>query len=232
MASETRPAAGLGTRRERQRRQLMHDITREARRLLEAGGPGNVGWRQIASSVGLSPASLYTYFESLDDLFTAMIVQSYRDLAASIELTLAALPGQPLGDRVLAGPLTYRLWALAHRGQFNIVFTDQIPGYAAPPGGVTVDAQRAVFRPMALALAYARGDADALSRPETEFEDFVGLWGLFHGLTSLEVNHHLDWVDGERVYERRLRWHLEQLDVAATPTLHRKVKRMAHLQVG
>ncbi len=229
MASGPEPKRDTPSRRQRQRSQLLDDITSEARRLLEAGGPGNVGWRKIASSVGLSPASLYTYFDSLDDLFTAMIVGSYRDLASSIESTLAALPQEPAGDRALAGPLTYRLWALANRGQFNIVFTDQIPGYTAPPGGVTVDAQRAVFRPMAIALARARGDRDVARRNESEFEDFFGLWGLFHGLTSLEVNHHLDWIDAERIYEQRIRWHLEKLDVSSTPNLHRKVKRLRHL---
>ena len=218
------------SRRQFQRRQLLDDITNEALRLLEAGGAGNIGWRQIASTVGLSPASLYTYFDSLDDLITAMIVKSYEDLATAIELTLAALPEDSLGDRALAGPLAYRLWALRHRGQFNIVFTDQIPGYAAPPGGITVDAQRNVFRPMAMALALACGDLDAANRNESEFEDFLGLWGLFHGLTSLEVNHHLDWIDASSVYERRVRWHLERHDVTCAPNLHGRIKRLRHLR--
>jgi hypothetical protein len=42
----------------------------------------------------------------------------------------------------------------------------------------------------------------------------LGLWGLFHGLVSLEVNHHLDWLDARATYEGRLRW---AIDAARLP---------------
>ena len=61
------PDASEG-RRARQRRQLLADIEAEARRLLEEGGAGNVSMRAIARAVGMGPASLYTYFDSLSKL--------------------------------------------------------------------------------------------------------------------------------------------------------------------
>ena len=83
---------------------------------------------------------------------------------------------------------------------------------------------------MAMALARACGDEEADLRDESDFEEFFGLWGLFHGLTSLEVNHHLDWIDSGRLYERRVRWYFEQLGVVSRRSLHTKVKRMPHLR--
>ena len=192
----------------------MAEITDEARRLLDSGGPGAVSWRAIARAVGLSPASLYTYFESLDDLFTELLLQSYGRLSASVEAAIASFTDSPLGDRLLVGPLAYRRWALANRGQFNLIFTDQLPGYTATPGGPTVDAQLAVFRPMVDLLSEALGidfDETMMSAPSPHLDMFLGLWGTFHGLTALEVNHHLDWVNATRTYENQLRWHLEQL---------------------
>ncbi|MCU0260324.1 MAG: TetR/AcrR family transcriptional regulator [Ilumatobacteraceae bacterium] len=185
-------------RRVRQRRVLVDDICDEARRQLEAGGAGAVSWRGIARAVGMSPASLYTYFESLDALFTELLLRSYSSLAAAVAEALDAFSRAPVGDRLLVGPLAYRRWALTHRGEFNLIFTDQLPGYAAAPGGPTVDAQVAVFGPMVATISEAVGTPPADS-------DLVGLWGTFHGLTSLEVNHHLDWVDAGEVFEREVR---------------------------
>jgi AcrR family transcriptional regulator len=219
------------TRRERHRRELVDDIRDEARRQLEQGGASAVSWRGIARAVGMSPASLYTYFDGLDALFTDLLLESYGSLAAAVRSGVGAFGDGPPADRLLAGPLAYRHWALAHRGEFNLIFTDQIPGYAAAPGGATVDAQVAVFEPMARAMAEAAGrraTADPRHASDGDVERFLGLWGIFHGLTSLEVNHHLDWVDAARVYERRVRWAIESLGLpAASPALARRFRTWA-----
>jgi hypothetical protein len=81
---------------------------------------------------------------------------------------------------------------------------------------------------MADAMAEAAGQPTA-SDPRTlsgsDVERFLGLWGTFHGLTSLEVNHHLDWVDASRVYERRVRWAIDALGLpAAKPGLARRFR--------
>ncbi len=201
------------TRRARQRRELLVEITDEARRLLETGGTAAVSWRAIARAVGLSPASLYTYFDSLDELFTELLLQSYGRLAAAVEAAVGAFADAQPGDRLLVGPLAYRSWALANRGQFNLIFTDQLPGYVAKPGGPTVEAQVAIFRPMIAVLAeHPESDSgqSAVKMPDADREADVGFWAVFHGLTTLEVNHHLDWTDAPQIFETQVRWFIEQ----------------------
>lgn len=161
----------------------------------------------------MSPASLYTYFDGLDALFTELILRSYGALSAATEAAAEAFADAPVGDQILVGPLAYRHWALTHRAEFNLIFTDQLPGYEAEPGGATVDAQMAIFRPMTEAVSGALADRDG---PQDEaLKQSIGLWGLFHGLVSLEVNHHLDWLDAEGIYEDRLRWALEAFGLPA-----------------
>lgn len=201
------------SRRDRHRRELVDELCDEARRLLAEGGAGAVTWRGLARAVGMSPASLYTYFDGLDDLFTELILRSYRSLAAATAAGVDAFADRPAGDRILAGPYAYRRWALAHRGEFNLVFTDQLPGYAAEPGGATVDAQTAVFAPM-IRAARAAGAAPAEQddpeplppgRVPDEVQRLMGVFGCFHGLTSLEVNHHLDWLDAPTTFDTQVR---------------------------
>jgi AcrR family transcriptional regulator len=206
MRSDTRPG-----RRARQRRELLDEITAEARRLLELGGPAAVGWNAIARKVQLSPSSLYTYFDGLDQLFTELLLQSYRDLSQTIECALEAFKDAPIGDRLLVGPLAYRQWAVQNPAQFNLIFTDQLPGYVADPDGPTLEAELAVLRPIATTFAEALNrDPEETSRPGPTLNSFLGFWAAFHGLTMLEANHHLDWTEPETLFEEQIRWFLHQ----------------------
>jgi len=189
-------------RRARQRRELLAAIETEARRLLDDGGPGTVSMRAIARAVGVAPASLYTYFEGLDDVFTMLLLSSYRRLAEATAAGYAHFADEPPADRALAAILAHRRWALDHRNEFNLLFTDQLPGYAAPEGGPTVDAQTEVFRPMVDALA------EISTSDEATFLREIGvvLWATFHGAVTLEVNHHLDWLaDPAALHEQAVR---------------------------
>jgi AcrR family transcriptional regulator len=202
------------SRRDRHRRELVDQLCHEARTQLAAGGPGSVTWRGLARSVGMSPASLYTYFDGLDELFTELILRTYADLAQATEAAERAHRDRPLGDRILVGPLAYRRWALDHRAEFNLIFTDQLPGFVAEPGGPTVDAQVAVFRPISRPIAQVAGtsfDDESAESRDRQLQPFLGLWGLFHGLVSLEVNHHLDWLDAAAGFESRVRWGIESM---------------------
>ncbi len=188
-------------RRARQRRQLLAEIETEARRLLDEGGAANVSMRAIARGVGLGPASLYTYFDSLDDVFTMLLLSSYGRLAEATTAAMAAFADAVPQDRVLVGILAYRRWALANPNEFNLIFSDQLPGYAAPPDGPTVDAQLAVFQPLLDALGELNPSSARAQR-----EQAVIVWTAFHGAVALEVNHHLDWLgDTAALHEKAVR---------------------------
>ena len=167
----------------------------------------------IARGVGLGPASLYTYFDSLDDVFTLLLLSSYQSLATATAAAVDAFANDPPADRAFAGILAHRRWALAHRNQFNLLFTDVLPGYAAPPGGPTVAAQVEVFQPLVDALA-ALGPTD----PDLSVEQAgIVVWCAVHGAVALEVNHHLDWLDDPAAtHETTVRRALASIGAPAT----------------
>ncbi|QBJ98073.1 hypothetical protein ERC79_20595 [Rhodococcus sp. ABRD24] len=79
-----------------------------------------------------------------------LIVQSYKSLEDSITTAFGVSAGSGLEQRLAAGPLAYRVWAIEHRRQFNLIFFDQLGGCAAPPAGPTVSAQTGVLQPIAV----------------------------------------------------------------------------------
>ena len=225
MSIPTPASPQIEGRRARQRRELLAAIEAEARRLLDEGGAGNVSMRAIARGVGLGPASLYTYFDSLDDIFTLLLLSSYRSLATATATAVEAFASDPPADRVFAGILAHRRWALAHRNEFNLLFTDVLPGYAAPPGGPTVDAQVQVFQPIVDALTELGPTAPDLTVAQAS----MVVWCAFHGAVALEVNHHLDWIDDPAAaHERTVRRALASIGAPApSPTLRKRFDRWA-----
>lgn len=194
------------TRRQRLRRELTAEVILSARRQLSEGGRSGVTWRGIARSVGVNPASLYTYFASLDEVFTAVITDSFERLGAAMQCAANDRANLPPLERLTELALAYRRWALDHSAEFNLIFTDQLPGYAAPPDGPTVAAQSAIFTPFATALAEVMGfdpsevvmdPASPASRPD-DLSALVGLWATMHGGVMLEINNHLPFLDDHK----------------------------------
>lgn len=204
--SESNGDLPVGTRRDRLRRELVAEVVATARRHLAEGGPASVSWRGIAREVGVNPASLYTYFDSLDDLFTAVIVDSFSRLGVAVGQAAASASGLGPLDRLMACARAYRSWALEHPGEFNLIFTDRIPGYVAPPAGPTVEVQAAIFGPFITALDELVSERSAEPDPITLSDERVAVWATMHGFVILEINNHLPFLeDPAQVFDRSLR---------------------------
>lgn len=198
----------------------MADIKAVARRQLAEHGPVGVNWRGIAREVGMSPAALYTYFESLDDLYTALIADSFWSLANAVGEAIAVVGDRGVVDRLSAGVAGYREWSLRHPEQFRLIYQSEIPGYEAPEDGPTLEANLASSAHF-LALTVEGWSTGELEQPESgpgvdpaEMNEKFGLsltpdqmrvamtaWGTFHGVTQLEINNHMgpDWLDNDAV---------------------------------
>src|ERR1700756_5162598 len=88
---------GIKERQERDREAVRRSILDAARELFIAEGYHNVSIRKIAERIEYSPAAIYGYFPSKDDIFFALAEEGFRLLHGDGLGPLAALP--PL-DRI------------------------------------------------------------------------------------------------------------------------------------
>lgn len=214
------------SRRDRLRQELTVAIKQTALAQLAKDGPQAVTLRGIARALEISPAAIYGYFESLDDLYSNLIADGFHALAQQVEDAIAAHHDGGHADRLLAGLLAYRLWALEHPELFRLLYFSPIPGYVAPEDGPTLDAALRVSAAFlfVLADAWQAGVGDQVTPgPQVDSEKFaarfglhitpdqlrtaVGCWGQFHGLVCLEVGGHIgnEWTEPAALYEASMR---------------------------
>ncbi len=181
------------SRRERLRTQTLQEL--KAASLAEVRERGAVGLslRSVARRLGMSPAGLYRYVDSREQLLTLLIADGYHDLAdhllaalgtppaertagdgATPEVPVIAGPDDDVAERIRAVALAYRAWSVAHPNVFGLLFGDPIPGYHAPPGGPTVEAMNRVGRALAQPLIEAWHQGRLRLHPALDAEELAG----------------------------------------------------------
>ena len=70
-------------RQQQEREAITRSILDAARTLFVAEGYRNVSIRKIAERVGYSPAAIYSYFDSKDDIFLALAEEGFHMLFQS-----------------------------------------------------------------------------------------------------------------------------------------------------
>jgi AcrR family transcriptional regulator len=112
---------GIKERHERERDEVRTKILDAARELFVAEGYRHVSIRKVAEKIEYSPAALYGYFPSKDDLFFALAEEGYRKL---FEFTSEQLPDDPI-EALREGFLRYYEFSRLHPEYFELMFLDR-----------------------------------------------------------------------------------------------------------
>jgi AcrR family transcriptional regulator len=115
---------GIKERQERDREAVRRAILDAAKELFVREGYGNVSIRKIAELVEYSPAAIYSYFPSKDDIFFALAEEGFRllygDRAQFSELETL----QPI-DRLRAIFWGFYQFSCKHPQYFALMFVDR-----------------------------------------------------------------------------------------------------------
>ena len=154
-------------RQQQEREAITRSILDAARTLFVAEGYRNVSIRKIAERVGYSPAAIYSYFDSKDDIFLALAEEGFHMLFQSGVCAREAQPDAEPVDCIRSAFLDLYEFSKAHPEYHALMFLDR----SVPK--ISKDWQRFQFvREMRAQLnalienAIARGDFPAGSSPE------------------------------------------------------------------
>ncbi len=196
---------------------MQDKIKSAARERMAAHGTAGINLREIARKMDITAPAIYRYFPSLDDLITALILDSFNGIADAMAYADANVPQENYGVRLYAIGMAYRQWAVDHPVDFQLIYGNPIPGYVAP-AEITVPAARRAFVVIGVVLqqaiqagalklnpleglppsnaAFFEGIAREYGIPPEAIELITDVWSQMHGRIMLELLHHFDPVVG------------------------------------
>ncbi|RPJ76294.1 MAG: TetR/AcrR family transcriptional regulator, partial [Acidobacteria bacterium] len=113
---------GIQERQAREREARRLAILEAARQLFVSEGYGNVSIRKIAGRVEFSPAAIYGYFRSKDDIFFALAEEGFRLFSRA--MATGRRPADPL-EALRQRILRYYEFARSEPGYFALMFVDR-----------------------------------------------------------------------------------------------------------
>ena len=115
---------GVKERQERDREAVSRSILDAARELFVTHGYQEVSIRKIAEKIEYSPAAIYSYFPSKDDIFFALAEEGFRLLFSYGASPRAAVAGDPM-DAIRAMFWRYYEFSKEHPEYFALMFLDR-----------------------------------------------------------------------------------------------------------
>jgi len=114
-------------------RQAQYDaIKRTARELMQQNGTDGLSIRAIARELDMTAPALYYYFENMDALITALIVDGFNAIADAMEQARDTHADAHPVEQLMEILLGYRQWAITNRADFQLLYGNPIPKYHAP----------------------------------------------------------------------------------------------------
>ena len=115
---------GVKERQEREREAVARSILDAARELFVTHGYQEVSLRKIADRIEYSPAAIYGYFASKDDLFFALAEEGFR-LLFSYGRDVRHVPGEDPADTLRRMFWQYYEFSKEHPEYFALMFLDR-----------------------------------------------------------------------------------------------------------
>lgn len=115
---------GIRERQDRERQAVTTSILDAARDLFVNEGYRNVSIRKIAERIEYSPAAIYSYFGSKDDIFYALAEEGFRRLDEQIIEAVGAHTDDPMAD-IRRGWWGFYLFSKEQPEFFSLMFVDR-----------------------------------------------------------------------------------------------------------
>lgn len=177
---------------------LRRRLLERAGELLSTEGPAAVSLRKIATDVNTSTTAVYSLFGGKPALLEALYDEAFSRFGA--HLRAVPVTDDPAEDLVQIG-LAYRRSALADPQFYSVLYSKVVE----PTKAMSRAAGR-TFAPVIDAVRRAVEQEVFLAEEPEQIA--MSMWGIAHGLVSLELNGNLPpGVDAAATYELALRAH-------------------------
>lgn len=175
------------TTREHRHQNTKDAILKAAMDLIVEKGHNNLSLRQIARRIGYSPAGLYEYFDSKEDIIQSVCIQSEGRFLSYLKRANTDLP---LDEYIVELGLTYIQYARENPQEFIFMFTYRRGDYQEAVLDPEQTPEENSFMVLYNAIQAAIDDGFIQTHPGyNTLEASYSLWSLVHGMSMLQVTY-------------------------------------------
>ena len=171
------------SRRDRRRHETREEILGVARELLLEVGPEALSLRQVARRADFSPAALYNYFSSRDEIIASLFGESFEKLNSYLERVPTDLP---LKTRIVELGMAYLAFGRENPMDLRCVLVA-----TSQEGLSSTEAMELGLTALRIINDTIReGTEQGLFAPDQPLgpaELAYGIWALVHGLVSVSA---------------------------------------------
>ncbi|HST82326.1 MAG TPA: TetR/AcrR family transcriptional regulator [Kineosporiaceae bacterium] len=147
--------------------------------VLVRDGPAGVTVRAVAAEAGVAPMGVYSRFGSKEGLVDALLVRGFQGLRKAVAAAAELDPVEQLRE----SGMRYRLFALAHREQYGVMFGGLLGG--GEPSEELAETAGAAFQELVNHAANAMAAGRLI--PGDPREVAQQIWSAVHGAVTLEI---------------------------------------------
>jgi AcrR family transcriptional regulator len=157
-------------------------ILQAARALILEKSADKLSLREIARRIGYSPAGLYEYFGSKEEIVAAVAAEGFEQLHADLNRIPTGLPPT---QRLVAIGLAYVRFAQQHPEHFMLIFS------RLPSARTSLQTPAGANSPYQIVLQAIQDGVDAGALPASYEVEVMAysLWALAHGMAMLQQTH-------------------------------------------
>ncbi len=189
------------TPRERRHQRTRQAILDAALELINQGGMKELSMRKIAERIDYSPAGLYEYFGSKEEIIAAACAQAEQRLEAYMK---AVDPSLPPAQRLVELGMAYIRFAQNYSEQFIALQFSQASGQTELPAPVETHGS---FKVLLETVQEAMNAGEISAEPYDVFTVAYTCWAFVHGMALLRLT---TLKDVEVDFEPVNRWALEK----------------------
>lgn len=187
-ATESATATAAERRRERMREETRQAILDAGRAMVEAEGIDGFSLRGVARAVGYSPAAIYEYFGSKEDLIGCLYFEGRGGLTDRMVAVLESMPdGQPAIETLRGFGHAYRQAAQEHPELYRLIFgRGKTPDHSSMHGSANDVPPSHAFGLLIDLVAKGIQDGEFLEAPAPVVA--MAAWTAIHGFVTLELS--------------------------------------------
>ena len=160
-------------------------------RLLRERSVDDLGLRELARDVGVSPAAIYRHFPDKNALMAALAVEGLERMAAAQRQATQAAGGGKAG--FLASGMAYVRFAVDFPGRFHLMFRHDLLLKEQPTLERATGQAWDALEKIVLAI---RGQPDGAELDAEGEAMLIGIWSTAHGFAHLTLDKKLARITG------------------------------------